>query len=130
MKHRCKPPPLYFLMRAIGISCIFVVCLCMMWFLSGCALQPYWKDQPSQAIPSPSAPEVNALPVPFGAKEYVTVGIVNIRKEPSTSAEVVGNLYAGVTVRAVCGDDGWCQVAGGWIVATCLGEGTGKCQAK
>lgn len=109
--------------------CIFIVCLVLMWMLSGCT--PYWRqNQSPPAHPSPTAQDASAAPVPFGAKEYVTVGIVNIRKEPSTSAEVVGNLYAGVTVRAVCGDDGWCQVAGGYVIAACLGEGTGKCQAK
>lgn len=106
----------------LSLSCIFVL------LLSSCTAQPYWdQDAPPTAAHSPSA-----LPIATdGWREYAVVGTVNIRKEPSTSSEVIGALYAGAVVLADCDrSDGFCEVPGGFVVEGCLGIGDGKCSAK
>lgn len=131
MKHKRNPPPLFFLFRAIGTICIFIVCLCIMWMLSGCTMVPYWKDQPGQPLPSPTEQGASAAPIPIGWKEYVTVGTVNIRVDPDTSSQTIGWLLAGVSIRADCDrSDGFCEVPGGYVIKGCLVKDQGSCSSK
>lgn len=42
---------------------------------------------------------------------------LNVRKEPSPSAEIVGEMHPGESRVAEVVDDGWCQVEGGFVRA-------------
>lgn len=117
--------------RLIMLAIAMFLCVILNMCLSGCKAEPYWKDQPAVTNPSPSVVTPMAAPIPIFWPEYEVVGTVNIRKEPNAGSDAIGALYPGATVRADCDrKDGWCEVSGGFVLAACLGEGEGKCQAK
>lgn len=96
---------------------------------------PYWNQitptVPPETYISTSIPN---KPIPKSIKNksftitYTVIGDVNIREYPEYTSKIVGYLFKGETVDAICHRDKWCKVDGGYMIAACLGGLEGICK--
>lgn len=103
-------------------------------FLSACETQvsPYWDGgDPNSDNSSQNSFNSNSSVSNFnkiGKDVYEVVGDVKVHKEKNISSPLQGYLLKGAVVEADCSEDGWCAVAGGYVISACLGVGEKKCK--
>ena len=80
------------------------------------------RSAPTQMRTQPSLPGTTlAVPAPRGTEiRYVTATSLNVRREPSTSAEVVSSISQGTAFSVLDRQNGWLQVSfpsnrQGWV---------------